>query len=389
MAPNKTITIGRKDTTTTVVDKVTIENKIAKIRDQMAETEEQEPKDFDKQLRALEIELHTAEQELGKLQTVPTIKPIKNKINTIDTSLKESNKYDIGTRIWNNGKFDKKNLGMYEVKETPNKDNDYLYKLVREGDNKVVYYYEDEIDDSIGVSTQIAKAPAKAISTAPKNKVVEKELEKATKGRNIWFHDKTNGGNYFIEETPETSKDGKYVLKKEKGGAVWRVEVNKLAELIRKEAAQIALREGEYQFKKTITPAVAINSVMPDNKITSPEAVQRAEIEKKRQTELNTFNKGDSINRYDSNGKFQDVVIVEENRKDQIRFKQPDGTFVNKNKKHLNADAKSNTHPSYRVQNFDVINAKYDAELKTITTKTPDTEKNIEEETFDEIAELL
>ena len=89
---------------------------------------------------------------------------------------------------------------------------------------------------------------------------------------------------------------------------------------------------------------------------------KKADIERRRQEELNIFSVGNKINRYDSSGKFQDIVEVVENRPTQIRFKQDDGSFINKNKNQLNFDAKINTQASYRVLDFDEINAKYDAE---------------------------
>lgn len=93
---------------------------------------------------------------------------------------------------------------------------------------------------------------------------------------------------------------------------------------------------------------------------------KKADIERRRKEELNSFKVGDRINRHDSSGKFQDTVEVSEVRDNQIRFKQNDGTFINKAKNQLNSDAKLNTQPSYRVMNFDKINTKYDAELAVL-----------------------
>lgn len=89
----------------------------------------------------------------------------------------------------------------------------------------------------------------------------------------------------------------------------------------------------------------------------------KIDIETKRKKELSEFNIGDKVNRHDSSGKFQDVVEVAEVRPNQIRFKQPDGTFINKNIDQLNFDSKSTSTASYRVANFDKINATYDTEL--------------------------
>ncbi|MCX6754971.1 MAG: hypothetical protein NT068_00320 [Candidatus Nomurabacteria bacterium] len=107
------------------------------------------------------------------------------------------------------------------------------------------------------------------------NKIVtEKELENLTKGRSVWSNDRTNGGKYIINETPETSKDKKYVFKKE-NGSVFRISSDQLKKLVKNESIQLTLTEEEYKSK---SPAVKAVNAPITKKATTQETKENTNI---------------------------------------------------------------------------------------------------------------
>ncbi|MCX6753125.1 MAG: hypothetical protein NTW62_02160 [Candidatus Nomurabacteria bacterium] len=241
--------------------------------------------DFDKKTSALEKELKQA-NNLSK----------KEKNNRKD----KEPKYARGTRIWNTGSNNKENKGAYEILETPSKENGYMYLLNKEGTSIMEPITEADLIDALNSSSGIIrkeeekpktkKTPNSKKNENKKTTVVEnKILEKVTKGRNVWFNDKANGGNYIVNETPAENKDKKYVLKKESGGGNFRVSAQELEKLLKDEKVQVVLKDGEYEFKKPevkniVAPAVVKSPTVPatptktpdtKNKIKTPEDAKK------------------------------------------------------------------------------------------------------------------
>ncbi len=119
---------------------------------------------------------------------------------------------------------------------------------------------------SIPESKIISKKKNKKEKKQVNKIVIEKELENLTKGRSVWSNDRTNGGKYIINETPETSKDKKYVFKKE-NGSVFRISSDELKKLVKNESIQLTLTEEEYKSKSPATKIATVPAIPATPKV--------------------------------------------------------------------------------------------------------------------------